>query len=92
MINEKDQIKIPTQVGCKKKRTNVNVNCPEEYFRIAIAIPFYNYFIQQLKDRFSKYKTALSSLYLLIPKMCGKVAISTTDFNILYSDFMVYYY
>jgi len=84
LINEQDQIKISRLVGCQKNRTKVNINCPEEYFLIVIDIPFYNVFIQQLKDRFSKYKTALSSLYLLIPIMCGKVAISTTDLLIFY--------
>jgi len=57
---------------------------------IAIAIPFYDDFIQQLKDRFSKHKTVLYFLYLLIPKMCHKSAISATDFN-LYSDYIDIY-
>jgi len=40
-----------------------------------------------MKDRFSNYKTILSSLYLLIPKMCVKISISATDYN-LYSHFI----
>jgi len=82
-----EQIKMPRLVRHQKNRNNVNVNSTEEYFRIAIAIPFYDDFIQQLKDRFSKHKTVLSSLYLLIPKMSHKAAISATDFN-LYSDYI----
>lgn len=80
-------IELLTIVGRQKNRTNVNVKCPEEYFRIAIAVPIYEDFIQQLKDRFSNHKTVLSSLYLLVPKMCSKISISATDFN-LYSNFI----
>ncbi|KAF0765422.1 52 kDa repressor of the inhibitor of the protein kinase-like, partial [Aphis craccivora] len=87
LIDGEDQIKMPRLVGRQKNRNNVNVNSTEEYFRIAIVIPFYDDFIQQLKDRFSKHKTVLSSLYLLIPKMCHKAAISASDFN-LYSDYI----
>ncbi|XP_060869648.1 52 kDa repressor of the inhibitor of the protein kinase-like [Metopolophium dirhodum] len=78
LIDGEDQIKMPRLIGRQKNRNNVNVNS---------AIPFYDDFIQQLKDRFSKHKTVLSSLYLLIPKMCYKAAISASDFN-LYSDYI----
>lgn len=67
LIDGEDQIKMPRLVGRQKNRNNVNVNSTKKYFRIALAIPFYDDFIQQLKDRFSKHKTVLSSLYLLIP-------------------------
>ncbi|KAL4121711.1 hypothetical protein QTP88_014171 [Uroleucon formosanum] len=84
-----------TKVACTKidvsipedVKINVDTKIPEDYFRIAIAIPFYDDFISQPKERFSKHKTILSSLYLLIPKMCLKSPILESDFSI-YSDFI----
>ncbi|XP_026819121.1 52 kDa repressor of the inhibitor of the protein kinase-like [Rhopalosiphum maidis] len=86
-VNEEEKIKIPRLVSRSTNRINVDTNIPEDYFRIAIAIPFYDDFISQLKERFSKHKTILSSLYLLIPKMCLKSPILESDFSI-YSDFI----
>jgi hypothetical protein len=65
----------------------VDTKISEDYFRIAIAIGFYDDFISQLKEWFTKNKSILSSLYLLIPKMCLKSPILESDFN-LYSDFI----
>jgi len=86
-VNEEEKIKIPRLVSRSTNRINVDTKIPEDYFRIAIAIPFYDDFISQLKERFSKHKTILSSLYLLIPKMCLKSPILESDFSI-YSDFI----
>jgi len=65
----------------------MDTKIPEDYFHIATVIPFYDDFINQLKERFSKHKMILSSLYLLIPKMCLKTLILESDFS-LYSDFI----
>ncbi|KAL4120679.1 hypothetical protein QTP88_013327 [Uroleucon formosanum] len=86
-VNEEEKIKIPRLVSRSTNRINVDTKIPEDYFRIAIAIPFYDDFISQPKERFSKHKTILSSLYLLIPKMCLKSPILESDFSI-YSDFI----
>uniref|UniRef100_A0A2S2R6G2 Uncharacterized protein n=1 Tax=Sipha flava TaxID=143950 RepID=A0A2S2R6G2_9HEMI len=86
-VNEEEKIKIPRLVSRSTNRINVDTKIPEDYFRIAIAIPFYDDFISQLKERFSKHKTILSSLYLLIPNMCLKSPILESDFSI-YSDFI----
>ncbi|KAE9522168.1 hypothetical protein AGLY_017428, partial [Aphis glycines] len=80
-VKGKKYVKVDRRRGSDKNAKT------KEYFRIAIAIPFYDDFIRQLKDRFSKHITVLSSLFLLIPKMCHKTAISATDFN-LYSDYI----
>ncbi|KAL4122845.1 hypothetical protein QTP88_015112 [Uroleucon formosanum] len=80
-VNEEEKIKIPRLVSRSTNRINVNTKIPEDYFRIAIAIPFYDDFISQPKERFSKHKTILSSLYLLIPKMCLKSPILESDFT-----------
>ncbi|KAL5241561.1 hypothetical protein ACI65C_008971 [Semiaphis heraclei] len=86
-VNDEEKIKIPRLVSRSKIRINVDTKIPEDYFRIVIAIPFYDDFISQLKERFSKHKKILSSLYLLIPKMCLKSPILESDFS-LYSDFI----
>ncbi|XP_022177820.1 52 kDa repressor of the inhibitor of the protein kinase-like [Myzus persicae] len=86
-VNDEEKIKIPRLVSRSKIRINVDTKIPEDYFRIAIAIPFYDDFISQLKERFSKHKKILSSLYLLIPKMCLKSPTLESDFS-LYSDFI----
>lgn len=75
-------------VSHSKNRINVDTKIPEDYFRISIAIPFYDDFISQLKEGFSKHKTILLTLYLLIPKMCVKSSILEPDFS-LYSNFTV---
>ncbi|KAL4085323.1 hypothetical protein QTP88_027182 [Uroleucon formosanum] len=87
VLSEKEKIKIPRLVSRSTNRINVDTKIPEDYFRIAIAIPFYDDFISQPKERFSKHKTILSSLYLLIPKMCLKSPILESDFSV-YSDFI----
>lgn len=66
---------------------SVDTKVLEDYYRISIAIPFYDDFISQLKEQISKHKTVLSSLYLLIPKMGMKSPILESDFS-LYSDFI----
>lgn len=86
-VNDEEKIKIPRLVGHSKNKINVDTKIPEDYFRISIAIPFYDDFISQLKERFSKHKTILSSLYLLIPKMCAKFSILEPNFS-LYSNFI----
>ncbi|XP_008182934.1 52 kDa repressor of the inhibitor of the protein kinase-like [Acyrthosiphon pisum] len=86
-VNEGEKIKIPRLVSRSKNTINVDTKIPEDYFRVEIAIPFYDNFIRQLEERFYKHKTILSSLYLLIPKMCLKSPIFEPDFS-LYSDFI----
>lgn len=86
-VNDEEKIKIPRIVSRQKNRANIDSEIPEDYFRLSIAIPFYDDFISQLEERFSKHKTILSSLYLLIPKMCMKTSILEPDFS-LYSNFL----
>jgi len=67
-LSEEEKIKIPRLVSRSTNRINVDTKIPEDYFRIAIAIPFYDDFISQLKERFSKHKTILSSLLIINTK------------------------
>lgn len=86
-VNSEEQIKI-LRIAChQKNRINVEKNTPEDYFPFSITIPVYDDFINKLKKRFSKYKTILSSLYLIILKQCMVVKVLELNFN-LYSDFL----
>lgn len=64
------EIKIPRLVSIQTKRCNVNVDSPEEYFRIAIAIPFFDDFLDQIKTRFTDHRQTVIGLQKLIPKYC----------------------
>jgi len=71
LIDGEEKVQMPRLVERQKNRTNIIVlilQSSEVYFRIAIAIHFYDDFIQQLKDRFLKHKSVLSSLYLVFKK------------------------
>lgn len=38
------------------KRANPDINDPEEYYRVTIAIPYIDSFVQQLNERFLCHK------------------------------------
>jgi len=80
-IDDKEEIKIPRIVGHKI------TNSPEEYYRITIAIPFIDNFIEQLQTRFIDHKNIISSLQKLLPRICNKFEIESNDFN-MYSEFL----
>jgi len=86
-VNSEEEIKIPRIVGRQKHRINVVTNSPEEYYRITIAVPFFDDFIEQLKARFNNHKKQISSLHKLLPKICNKFEIETNDFE-MYSEFL----
>jgi hypothetical protein len=50
------------------KRCNVQADSAEDYFRIAIFIPFIDAFIVQLQERLSAHKSLLTSFMCLLPK------------------------
>ena len=86
-IDDKEDIQIPRIVGHQKHRSNVVTNSPEEYYRITIAIPFFDDFIEQLQTRFNNHKNIISSLYKLLPKICNKYEIESNDYE-MYSEFL----
>jgi hypothetical protein len=63
-VNNEEKIKITRLVGNSKNIINVNTKLLEDYFRFSIAIPLYDDFISQLKERFSKNKTILSFVFI----------------------------
>jgi len=55
-------ISIKLQNKINKNRANLCIDdiiTPEKYYRITIAIPFVDSFIQQLNERFLKHKNIL---------------------------------
>lgn len=71
-----EEIKIPRRTSSQRHRCNVEANDPEKYFRVAIAIPLIDDFIQQLKDRFLDHKEVFTSLYSLLPSVCCDPTVS----------------
>ncbi|KAL4119484.1 hypothetical protein QTP88_012291 [Uroleucon formosanum] len=47
------------------KRANPSINDPEEYYRVTIAIPYIDSFIQQLNERFLCHKNVLKGFQCL---------------------------
>jgi len=86
-VDSEEDIKIPRIVARQKHRINVITSSPEEYYRITIAIPFFDDFIEQLQARFNNHKKQISSLHKLLPKICNKFEIDANDFEI-YSEFL----
>lgn len=74
------EINIPRTTERQKLRCNVAAKSPEEYFRIAIAIPFFDDFLDQLRSRFSDHKTTISCLLQsLLSKYCVKTEFKQQD-------------
>ncbi|XP_023028632.2 52 kDa repressor of the inhibitor of the protein kinase [Leptinotarsa decemlineata] len=65
-----EEIRIPRLTSVQRYRSNFQTNDPEQYFRIAVAIPVLDDFIGQLKSRFVDHKNILSGLYCLLPSVC----------------------
>lgn len=86
-IDDEKNIKIPRIVARQQNHMNIDTNCPKTYFRIAIAIPFFDDFITQLKERFSNHKKIISSLYFLLTNKCTNSELEASDFE-LYSEFL----
>ncbi|XP_060849735.1 52 kDa repressor of the inhibitor of the protein kinase-like [Rhopalosiphum padi] len=83
-IDGEENIRI---VARQQNRVNIVTNCPKTYFRIAIAIPFFDDFIRQLKERFTNHKKIISSLCFLLPNKCTNSELEASDFE-LYSEFL----
>jgi hypothetical protein len=66
---------------------NIATNCPKTYFRITIAVPLFDDFIRQLKERFTNHKKIISSLYFLLPNKCANSELEASNFE-LYSEFL----
>lgn len=74
------EMKIPRLVGRQTQRCNVPAGSPETYFRVAIAVPFFDDFLEQLSARFTVHKNTISSLQKLLPKTCIMHNFTGEDF------------
>jgi hypothetical protein len=74
------EMRVPRLVSKQTKRCNVQVDSPENYFRIAIAVPFFDDFLDQLRSKFSAHKNIISSLQILLPKNCVEHIFTEEDF------------
>lgn len=61
------EITIPRRVSQQINRCNVPTNSPEEYFKISTFLPFLDYFLSQLQQRFKKHSDILESFACLLP-------------------------
>lgn len=59
------EICIPRICKRQTNRYNILSNCPEEYFKISICIPFLDYFIDQINTRFIQHKSILKGFQVL---------------------------
>lgn len=64
-----EEIKTPRIANRQTHRENYQCNSPEEYYRIAVFIPFIDHFISKLDQRFLKHKLVLSKIQNIIPNM-----------------------
>ncbi|KAK3091798.1 hypothetical protein FSP39_022710 [Pinctada imbricata] len=62
------EVTIPRTCGKQKHRVNVSSNDPAEYYKLAVAIPFLDYFLQELSSRFLKEDQVAYSLCSLLPE------------------------
>ena len=62
---------IPRRAGKQIQRCNVIANTPEEYYRMAVFIPFLDSVISQIGDRLLKHKSVLGSFMCLLPNHSG---------------------
>lgn len=62
-----EEIKIPRLVGRQNYRENYDLNSPEDYYRVAVYLPFIDHFINQLELRFLKHKKMLLNIQNILP-------------------------
>ena len=63
-----DGITMPRVCGRQTSRSNVQASSPEEYWRRTIFVPFLDYLIQALSDRFTQLKEDATRGFQLLPK------------------------
>lgn len=83
MLNEvNEEIRLPRIAAIQKLRNNIDTNDPEKYFRISVAIPLLDDFIQQIRNRFSQHKNTINSFCKLLPSVCSEETLNCEDFKL----------
>lgn len=75
----------PRTVAAQTTRCNANVDSSEEYYRVAIYIPFLDCFISNLKERFAKHKSFLAGFQISLPTDPSSLNMVFEKFNDLVS-------
>jgi hypothetical protein len=57
--------------GRQANRVNVPAANPSEYYRLSLFIPFVDYLINELKQKFTAHASILASLQIFLPQHCG---------------------
>lgn len=75
------------------RRCNVATDSPEQYYRISIFISFIDNFLDQMKNRFFKHQTILTSFICLLPKpgvkvVTKKIQLEFKEILNLYADIL----
>lgn len=71
------EIVIPRISQRQSHRVNVPVSSPEDYFRIAVFIPFVDHFRRQLSERLICHKDLLGSFMCLFPNVAPQIPWTT---------------
>lgn len=61
-------IEINTEINVPRRGKYSTTNTIEDYYRQAVFIPFLDYYIQQLNERFLRHKSILTELQQIVPK------------------------
>nr|CAI5843553.1 unnamed protein product [Callosobruchus analis] len=78
-------IKIPRLANKQMHRINVPTDNCVEYYQISIFLPWLHSFLSNLKERFSKHKTILTNLMVLLTSGNSTTQKQIDDFHALVS-------
>jgi len=73
-----EDVQMPRLAARQQHRTNVPASTADEYYRLAVYLPFVDCCIQQLNERFSQHAVTACQLTALLPAYC-----TTTDFSVV---------
>lgn len=84
------EIQMPRVAARQRNRPNVHATSVEEYFRIAVFLPFMDHLGTQLDVRFVNHRRTLRSLSSLLPQNIRQAesAPKAEEFSALYSSFV----
>ncbi|KAL1416821.1 hypothetical protein MTO96_044855 [Rhipicephalus appendiculatus] len=82
------EMRMPRVTGRQLHRSNVPVASVEEHFRLSVFLPFLDYLIGQLKERFKRHRHTLKMLSSLLPQNIPESATLPTaeEFADVYSN------
>lgn len=90
-LAKKANIKLRKPRTCRKQlhRGNIEASSAKEYYRLNVFIPFLDFMLSQLNDRFSSHNLAIFKLSGIIPSRCETFDFSNLKEAIdMYSKFL----